>query len=801
MRFRHLPLARKLIFALMFTAGTALILAAVAFTAYEVYDFRQHAVQKLRALGGVTAANSVGALAFIDPLDAQQTLGALRAERQVMAAALYDSAGRLFATYPADIDRALLPPGPGSAGYQFASRRLESFTPVRQDGSDLGTLFLRLDTSDLNENLMLFLLITGALLAIALIIALILARRMQQLISSPILALSDTARAVSERQDYSVRAARAEQREIQVMNEAFNQMLERIAETQGRLEAQLGRLDLLQRTTRAIGERQDLPSILQVIVGRLESELPVDLACVAKYLPDERVFMVKSVGTRAASLSHRIGMRLREQISIDENGLEPCMGGKVVHEPDLGSVDRPLARRFVREGLSALVVAPLASGNSVWGILIAARRQVGAFSSADVEFLHQLSDHASLAVRQVQLTDDLKKAYEELRQSQLTIAQQERLRALGQMASGIAHDINNAVSPIALYVETLLEREPMLSLRGRGQLEVIQRAIDDVTQTVQRMREFYRRRDVPADAGPVELNALCRAVIDLTRARWADDAQERGAHIELRTEFSHQHVWVRGIDGEIRDALVNLVFNAVDAMPQGGVLTIHTANPKEGDNGLACVAVTDTGVGMDEKTRARCQEPFFTTKGERGTGMGLAMVYGMLQRHKGQIEIESDIGRGTTVRLLLPASSADSAAPRLPAPPIAARRLRLLVVDDDPLLIQSLRDALELDGHQVTVADGGQSGIDAFMTAQAKGERPDAVITDLGMPHLDGRAVAAAVKAVDARTTVILLTGWGARLVAESDVPAGVDRVLSKPPRLPQLREALAAIVPIEEQQ
>jgi CheY-like chemotaxis protein len=368
------------------------------------------------------------------------------------------------------------------------------------------------------------------------------------------------------------------------------------------------------------------------------------------------------------------------------------------------------------------------------------------------------------------------------------------------MASGIAHDINNAVSPISLYVETLLEREPMLSLRGRGQLEVIQRAIDDVTQTVKRMREFYRRRDVPADAGPVELNALCRAVIELTRARWADDAQERGAHIELRTEFSHQPVWVRGIDGEIRDALVNLVFNAVDAMPQGGVLTIDTANPKEGGDGLACAAVTDTGVGMDEKTRARCLEPFFTTKGERGTGMGLAMVYGMLQRHKGRIEIESEIGRGTTVRLQLPSSDPDLAAPRLPAPPVATRRLRLLVVDDDPLLLQSLRDALELDGHLVTVADGGQTGIDAFMTAQAKGERPDAVITDLGMPHLDGRAVAAAVKAVDARTTVILLTGWGARLMAESDVPAGVDRVLSKPPRLPQLREALAAIALIEEQ-
>jgi CheY-like chemotaxis protein len=146
------------------------------------------------------------------------------------------------------------------------------------------------------------------------------------------------------------------------------------------------------------------------------------------------------------------------------------------------------------------------------------------------------------------------------------------------------------------------------------------------------------------------------------------------------------------------------------------------------------------------------------------------------------------------VRLLLPRAAIEGQATQAPALPSTGRPLRLLVVDDDPLLIQSLRDTLELEGHRVTVADGGQSGIDAFMQAHTRGERVDAVITDLGMPHLDGRAVAAAVKAVDAQTTVILLTGWGARLAAESEVPVGVDRVLGKPPRLAELRAALAQV-------
>jgi len=144
------------------------------------------------------------------------------------------------------------------------------------------------------------------------------------------------------------------------------------------------------------------------------------------------------------------------------------------------------------------------------------------------------------------------------------------------------------------------------------------------------------------------------------------------------------------------------------------------------------------------------------------------------------------------VRLLLPRSSPEGRLAPPPAAPDVEPSLQLLVIDDDPLLIQSLRDTLELEGHSVTVADGGQSGIDAFMAATSADKRHDVVITDLGMPHLDGRAVAAAIKAVEPGTPVVLLTGWGARLAAEEATPVGVDKVLAKPPRLAELRAALA---------
>ena len=206
------------------------------------------------------------------------------------------------------------------------------------------------------------------------------------------------------------------------------------------------------------------------------------------------------------------------------------------------------------------------------------------------------------------------------------------------------------------------------------------------------------------------------------------------------------------------------------------------------------VEVIDTGVGMNDETRRHCLEPFFTTKGERGTGLGLAMVYGVIQRHSGEIEIESAPGKGTLVRLSFAVSAMASVEPDEPAAPSPIPTgLKILIVDDDPVLLKSISDILETDGHLVVTANGGQAGIDAFLETYVSVQRFAVVITDLGMPYVDGRKVATAVKAASPDTPVILLTGWGQRLVSDGDIPAHVDRVLSKPPKLRDLREALAS--------
>lgn len=583
---------------------------------------------------------------------------------------------------------------------------------------------------------------------------------------------------------------------LELANETSEAEIAVRRQAEQRAQSQLGRLNLLHHITRAIGERQDLNSIFQVVVRSLEDQLPVDFACLCLYDGTDKALIVTCLGVKSGALALELAMPERTRVNIDGNGLSRCMDGKLVYESDIGQMDFPFPRQLAGGGLRSLVAAPLQVESQVFGVLLAARVQAQGFSSGECEFLRQLSEHVALAAHQAQLYTALQQAYEDLRKTQQAMMQQDRLRALGQMASGIAHDINNALSPVALYTESLLEREPNLSVRAKEHLQIIQRAVEDVAQTVARMKDFYRQREPQLTLTPVRLNQLAQQVIDLTRARWSDMPQQGGTVIEVRTELADDLPPVMGVESEIREALINLILNAVDALSTGGTVTLRTMTVSAAPGSkhqYVHVEVADNGTGMDEETRRHCLEPFFTTKGERGTGLGLAMVYGVAQRHGAEIEIESARGEGTLVRLKFPAPAmAAVIADRSVTGPAAPQRLRLLVVDDDPLLLKSLRDILELEGHAVVTANGGQAGIEAFRAAQERGESFAAVVTDLGMPHIDGRKVAGAIKEASPSMPVILLTGWGQRLVSEGDIPPHVDRVLSKPPRLAELREALA---------
>lgn len=404
---------------------------------------------------------------------------------------------------------------------------------------------------------------------------------------------------------------------------------------------------------------------------------------------------------------------------------------------------------------------------------------------------------------QVRLTEGLQRAYEELRQTQQALVQQERLRALGQMASGIVHDINNALSPVIAYSDLLLTSVPDLPEDARRYLQIIKRAGTDIAQIVSRVREFYRRRSPTERLVDVDLNQVVDEVVELTRPRWRDLAQRHGISIEVQRELASELPKLRCDPAELREALTNLIFNAIDALPHGGTIKIVTRSVPVQPNGdtqptstRIQLEVHDNGVGMDEVTRQRCMEPFFSTKTTRGgTGLGLAMVYGMMQRYDGTIEIESAPGKGTCVRLTFPVRNTPAqAAPVETEQPEPARHLNVLCIDDDPKMQQILKDCLPSFGHKVSVAKSGRQGLTMFKSAQRRQKPFDVVITDLGMPIVNGKRVSELIKAESPDTPVVMLTGWGTLSEDESDPVPEVDAILAKPPSIKDLNELLLRV-------
>ena len=382
----------------------------------------------------------------------------------------------------------------------------------------------------------------------------------------------------------------------------------------------------------------------------------------------------------------------------------------------------------------------------------------------------------------------LEQALSELRQTQNQIVQQERLRALGEMASGVAHDFNNALSSVLGFTEAILMYPEVLDDRAQTMefIEMINTAAKDGANVVTRLSEFYRQREATETLVPVDLNKLVEGTVSLTAPRWKAQAQAKGVNIEVVTDLQAIPE-IPLAEAELRQALTNLVFNAVDAMPEGGTLTLATSLQEDS----VLLRIIDEGTGMSEETARRCLEPFFTTKGERGTGLGLAMVYGVIQRHHGSISIESQLGKGTAFHITLPLRQEEVVAPAagVGSHLASARALKVLLVEPEPLVRKMLGDYLKVDGHSVLNADSGAHGLELL----AQGF--DLVITDKALPNLSGLQLAVAIKKSQADMPVILLTGFGDSAEADT-LPSGVDRVLTKPFTLAEFRRALAEVAP-----
>lgn len=540
------------------------------------------------------------------------------------------------------------------------------------------------------------------------------------------------------------------------------------------VEERSAELETLLNLTALLSSPRPQEELVQIMARESARALRADASAVFLVDLDQDQYLIQ--GSYALSAAWLSKATLPREL-LDDHVTERGMEGMLYELPDSFP---PLAEWFRQEGLWGALYTLIQRDGRFGYLSIYTRDRARRFTESDLRVIRGIAQQAAPALTRAQLYAQLESAYEQLKSAQQRAIREERLRALGEMASGIAHDLNNALSPVVGFSDVLLQRS-QLEETDRKYLKNIHTAARDATSIVARLREFYRPREPGEKFTPLDVNPLIQEAVTLTQPRWRNMAVARGLNVEVRTELGSALPPVMANASQMREVLTNFIFNAVDALPQGGTITLRS----RADENWVTVEVQDTGVGMKEVVKQRCVEPFFTTKGQEGTGLGLSQVYGIVQRWGGELELESEEEKGSVFRIRLPVAAKGEKEPA-EAPPEAPRSLRILCIDDEPRLLDVIKVLLSEDGHAVECANSGPEGLDKFDPGKF-----DVVITDLGMPGISGGVVAQRMKRRSPQTPVLLLTGWHQKLEVEQRLPPGVDAVISKPPTLEALRSAL----------
>ncbi|OGC89810.1 MAG: hypothetical protein A2W25_02915 [candidate division Zixibacteria bacterium RBG_16_53_22] len=429
----------------------------------------------------------------------------------------------------------------------------------------------------------------------------------------------------------------------------------------------------------------------------------------------------------------------------------------------------------------SLISAPLTWSGDVIGAITLWSYSGMEFAREDLEILTIFARQTADAIENAKLFESLEKAYEELSATQEQLIMTEKLKALGDMAGGVAHDFNNVLGTILGRTQLLLKKikDP--------DLQMDLQTIVDVTlkgrRTVQRLQDFTHVSS-RLQHSQVDLNKTVEEAIETTKPAWKDTVQMSGRTINLHRELGPVEI-IDGSHDELKEAVCNVILNSVDALPDGGNIWVKTFM----EDGKVVLQIRDDGVGMDENTKSKLFFPFFTTKGKNGFGMGLAVVYGILFRHQADIHVDSSPDQGAVFTFRFNPSRGrannNQAAPKADGP----GSLSILLVDDDKNLLDVVGDMLEFMGFGHEKADGGKR---ALQLLQEK--RYDLVVTDLGMPEIGGWDVARFCRENYPGMPVILISGWGAQLNNEEAL-SRVDAILPKPFQLEEIRETITAVM------
>jgi len=571
--------------------------------------------------------------------------------------------------------------------------------------------------------------------------------------------------------------------EIGQLAGAFHQMLEDLRASTQRLEDLVFKLGTLNEVVELSAR---IPKIQDLLASVLQSTMRAVRANIGSIMLLNQEELTLRIAASRGLPEIRVGEGIAGKVA--QVG-EPIIVDDIETDPRFAKLNDP------RYGTGSFMCMPVRVGDRVIGVLNLAKKEdqsggsvIRAFTPTDLQFLNALMTYIGYAVDNARLLDEaqdaarkLQSVVDDLKATQAQLVRGETLSAIGKLASGMAHHLNNLFAVILGRLETLLVKVP--DQEARRYLEIVQRAAQDGAEVVRRVQRFSRVQPVSRTV-PVDLNQLAQEVLELTRPRWHNEALLRQIRVDTALDLGA----IRPVAGELaplREVLMNLLLNGIDAMPGGGRLIFKTwmTGPD-----VHC-SVSDTGAGMSEEVRHRALDPFFTTKGPKSTGLGLSVTYGIVQRHNGKLEIESTPGRGTTVTITLPAMGTTMPAPAASPALATPSQLRVLIVDDEPEVRSALADMLGIAGHTAFQAAGGREAL-AWLEA---GQPVDLVLTDMGMPGMMGSEVARAIRGRWPHLKIGLMTGWDETEGLVADATSIVDFTLAKPFELKALTRAYVA--------
>jgi len=731
--YMDFSIRQKLQLIVMATSTAALLVASVVFALFDRSTFLRGNTQDLTVAARMVGSNSTAALSFGDAKSAGEILSALQAKQNVINACIYRKDGLVFASYSRDAAQGDFSPPPAQTeSTAIVNDHMVLFQPILLNGTSIGTIFLEADLTDLRARMTRFLEIDSLVLLASLAVAFLLSTRLQQVISGPIRELADTALSVSTQENYSIRATKRGNDEIGLLFDQFNSMLDRIQQRDTALQEAHNELEdrVVERTSYLNALIENSP--LAILV--LDPEQKVQL-----YNPAfENLFQCS-------------------------------------HKEDFG---KPVAALFPFEKTLPETTGAFGAISETTRVGLITRRKRKDGSYVDVELhlvpltvngrvLGSLGIYQDVTERRVL-------------ERQLQMAQ--KMEAVGRLSGGIAHDFNNLLGVILGYIQ-VIKRSLVSGNSLYEYAEEIEKASHRAVALTRQLLAFSRQQVL--EPVVLSLNTLVSGMEKMLPRLIGED-------IELNLILNPTISQVKADPGQLEQVLMNLAVNARDAMPDGGKLTIQTADaeidvafarehPGSIPGKYAMLAVTDTGTGIDPETQAQIFEPFFTTKGrDKGTGLGLATVYGVVKQSNGYINVESQRGKGSTFTIYLPRIEETVLAPTkgIPEPQTVRGTETILLVEDAEPLRMLAQLFLKENGYQVlTAADGSEA---QKLAAEYAGPI-HLLLTDVVMPGINGRVLAERLAPSHPAMKVLYMSGYTDSFIAGHGVLEPGTHLLRKP--------------------